>query len=171
MALLVKTNASLPIASKVEIQGFLDSIKEISYKNEGGCLFFCYAFWLWLKKNKFNTLSFGIIQHEIWGSSSTKQNEKFIKGETDIATSSSHFVWTYNGIQYDAESVDPSSFNGATVTELKGLQNRYGSLVKEFCENSLKHGCWNPMFNRKEAVKIVRKNLKLNMNSTIKHMR
>jgi hypothetical protein len=161
-----KNNKLAPVATVEQLQVFFDAVKEIPYKNWGGCLFFCYVFFLWLKKNNYSTSSFAIIQYDCYDGDYIRHNEDFIKGETDFARSSAHFTWKYDGGEYDA--CGTPTYKTKEFAELKGLQTRYGSLVACFCENALINGSWNPDFNRNAAIDIVKKNLKLRIPKKIR---
>jgi len=163
-----KNNLSAPMATNEQLQVFFDLIKDIDYKNHGGCLFFCYVFFLWLKKNNYSTTSFSIIQYQMWGSY-IEQNEAFIRGENSAATSSSHFTWKYNGIEYDADGFPKPMMTQGQSSELKGLQTRYGSLVKCFCESALINGDWNTMFNRNRAIEKINKTMKLRLPKKLRY--
>jgi len=167
MLLKPKNNNAAPVATIEQLQVFFDAVKDIPKKNNGGCLFFCYIFFLWLKKNGYNTNSFSIIQYSAgWDKECIVQNDAFIRGESDRATSSAHFTWLYNGAEYDAEGTPTYRTN--TFSELKGLQTRYGSLVKCFCENALQNGSWNPQFNRNAAIDIIKQRMKLPISKKVR---
>lgn len=48
------------------LEKFFNGCSGIDCKNAGGCLFFCYAFWKWAKKNGLDLSSFDIVQYD-WG--------------------------------------------------------------------------------------------------------
>ncbi len=148
------------------LKHFFGTIKPIEYKNNGGCLFFCYVFWKYLKKHNLPYNTYQIVQYEL-GDSNTKRNIQFINGEVDTADSSRHFTWLYEGKEYDGNG-ETKAGNSAYGTDgnrtvLNGLQNDYENLVDKFCVNALTHGDWNSMFNRKQAIKRIEKTLELEL--------
>ena len=138
----------------VNVSPFFGKIENIPNKNLGGCLFFCYLFWLWLKENDLPTDSFSIFQYDFEDGDSINQNLDWILGDTDEAGSSAHFAWKYEGIEYDSDGIRPEGgWNNYEATELLGLNHETGSLVEEFCLNAMLYGGWNYTFDLPEALK------------------
>lgn len=148
------------IATKEQIDSFFEGIKEIPCKNWGGCLVFCYVFYLWLLKHGYNTSSFQIVQYDSW-SNNIPKNQAFIRGETNEAVSSSHFSWIYNGVEYDSDGI--CTWNRGAKAILNGLNTKYGDLVDSFCVTALTQGDWNTDFDRKDAAKVVKENLGIDL--------
>lgn len=141
--------------SNTNLCPFFDLIEDIPSKNAGGCLFFVYVFWLWLKHNDLPTESFAINQYDWHSGVCAAKNMEWIatKGSKAIAASSKHFTWTYEGEEYDAdgEYEDP-----APKTELAGLNTPHCNLVDRFCQSALGNGEWNTWFDRDGARKILK---------------
>lgn len=145
-----------------DLQPFFDGIKDIRCKNYGGCLFFCYLFFLWLEKNKMSTRSFKIIQHDYNDKYNINRNMDFINGKRDRPVSSWHFSWSYKGVEYDSDGTEPMSHYSRKTLALgnKGI-------IKSFCKSALMFGCWNSNFDRKEAIEHVIKTLDIDMNEEL----
>jgi hypothetical protein len=163
-----QSNQSAPVATVEQLKVFFDAVEEIQCKNLGGCLFFCYVFFLWLKKNNYNTDSFGIIQYDSWGNQYLRHNEAYIRGERSYARSSAHFTWLYEGTEYDSEGIY-KGYRPKDFAELNGLQTKYGSLVVSFCESALINGNWNPDFQRNEAIDIIIEKFEIVIPDSIRH--
>lgn len=134
---------------------FFDELVDIPDKNYGGCLFFCYVFWLWLLENNLPTESFQILQHD-YSERSALHNLEWINGNRSInAGSSSHFTWMYEGVEYDAEGEYTRNDDYDEIVELAGLNTAHCNLVGEFCINALTYGEWNCDFDRRGAISIV----------------
>jgi hypothetical protein len=132
---------------------FFRGVEDIPSKNSGGCLFFCYVFWLWLKDNDMPTESFAINQYDTQRMDALQHNLAWIESQNGKPTAAYHFTWNYEGGEYDADGefdID-SMFDDVTPTELSGLVGPWGNLVDEFCMNALKFSGWNYMFNFEEA--------------------
>lgn len=147
------------------IQDFLDGIAGIPDKNSGGCLFFCYAFLLWLEKNGLPTDSFIITQyarHE--ESHKIEHNMNYVNGASPM--SSSHFTCMYECIEFDAEGLPRDIWRLSYKRQKLNQIAEYG-LNEAFCIDALKKGKWNTDFNRKQAIKTVKKNLGIDMGHVI----
>lgn len=152
--------------NKTKMQKFFNGVKSIKNKNAGGCLFFCYAFWKFLEKENLPTDTFQIVQYDYADLRYTEHNLKFINGEIAYATSSRHFTWMYEGVEYDGYGkVVEVQFGLRTV--LNGLQNEFENLVDKFCESALINGNWNETFNREKAIDLIYENLKIDLNSIL----
>lgn len=145
-----------------DLQAFFDGIKDIEGKNFGGCLFFCYLFFLWLEKNKMPTRSFKIVQHDYDDKYYINRNIDFIRGDRDKAVSSWHFSWIYKGIEYDSEGTDPMTHFSRKVL---ALSNK--GIIRSFCKSALIFGSWNSTFDRQEAIEHVIKTLDIDMSKEL----
>jgi len=142
------------------IQDFLDGIAGIPDKNAGGCLFFCYAFFLWLKKNNLPTDKFYIVQYA-YCIENIQQNLQYIYGEMPV--SSSHFSWVYEEIEVDGEGfLDQLNYKHHEKERLRQIAEH--GLNEAFCIDALKKARWYPEFNRKQAIKTLKHNLDLDLN-------
>jgi hypothetical protein len=139
------------------VDAFFAGISPLYYKNNGGCLFFTYAFWLWIKKNALSTKSFQIVQYDYyykydltknlnWIDDSVKNNCPLTK---EHPSSANHFAWEFQRKEYDSEG--PRCKDSSTRTVLKGL-NGHMCLVDAFCIGSLAHSSWNRRFRREDAI-------------------
>lgn len=139
----------------VNIQEFFDNIKDIKDKNAGGCLFFCYLFFCWLRKNNYPTDSFEIIQIALpYEEDRIQKNIEFINKQRDSAVSSAHFAWRYNNEEYDSEGVLNhvrwDSYPKATLPLFGDTE-----AIISLCENALINGWWNPWFDRNATIQII----------------
>lgn len=159
---------SKPVATKDQIKAFYKGIESIPRRNCGGCLFFCYTFYLWLEKNGYDDSSYSIIQYcSPWDGDTIPQNEAFISGKNKQAASANHFTWMYNGKQYDADGPftrgnPPSDWHHHQFDELMKKH-----LVEKFCINALHNGEWNEEFKRANAMKVVKEKLGITIPKTI----
>lgn len=136
-----------------DLDPFFDKIRNIPRKNSGGCLFFGYVFWLWLKAHGLPTESFEIVQYDYDGQAS-RHNMKWIEGQKEQVVSSAHFTWMYEGIEYDADGEYVRRRHDVTPLVLSGLNTQHGSLVEKFCKNALRdRDQWNETFDRDSAVR------------------
>ena len=138
----------------VNVQEFFDKICDISDKNKGGCLLFCYLFFCWLRKNNYPTDSFEIIQMSSDYENRIQENIEFINKQRDSAVSSAHFAWRYNGEEYDSEG----KLNHARWTYYtKATLPLFGdaNAIVALCENALINGRWNTCFDRNPTIEIV----------------
>lgn len=147
---------------------FFSGIKSIQYKNNGGCLFFCYVFWLWLKQNNMPVETFQIVQYASpREDNEAEHNQAWIEnqGEYDNPKSSYHFTWYYDGTEYDSNGlVNRANINNnATRIVLDGLNTEYLELVEKFCVSALLHGSWNMMFDRAMAVSMIQEEFDLEL--------
>lgn len=139
----------------VDVKEFFNKICDIDDKNAGGCLFFCYLFFCWLRKNNYPTDSFEIIQmSSMFEEDRIQENIEFINKQRESAVSSAHFAWRYNGEEYDSEGVLNhirwERYTKATLP-LFGDANAIVAL----CENALTNGRWNSCFDRNATIPIV----------------
>lgn len=139
----------------VDVKEFFDKISDIGDKNAGGCLFFCYLFFCWLRKNDYPTDSFEIIQMSSdFEQNRIQENIEFINKQRDSAVASAHFAWRYNGEEYDSEGklnhVRWTYYTKATLP-LFGDVNAIVAL----CENALINGRWNTWFDRNATIPII----------------
>lgn len=154
-----------------KLKPFFDAISDIPFKNCGGCLFFCYVFWLWLKKNEIDTKSFEIIQYDCDSREAIQQNEAWISGAEKNASSSWHFTWLYNKKEYDAENPVGKRYSPRqheTSVVLDGLNTKYLSLVEQFCLSALNESAWNTWFDREKAIEIIEERLGLDLSKVNK---
>jgi hypothetical protein len=145
------------------VKPFFDAIHDIEDKNRGGCLFFCYAFWKWLKKNGYPTDSFQIVQYDN-DNERIMQNIKWIENNRGISQdfensgnplSSSHFSWLYQDVEYDGNGhISKTRWVGYAKKTLFGLNtpNLNVDLVEQFCVGALTKSFWNDDFDRKGAI-------------------
>lgn len=139
----------------VNVQEFFDKIKDINDKNAGGCLFFCYLFFCWLRKNNYPTDSFEIVQIALpYEEDRIQQNIEFINKQRDSAVSSAHFAWRYNNEEYDSDGVLNhvrwDSYPKATLPLFGDTE-----AIISLCENALMNGRWNTWFKRNAAIQII----------------
>jgi hypothetical protein len=135
-----------------KLKPFFDTIKPLEWKNQGGCLFFAYAFWLWAEKEGIDHTSFQIIQLDGNGGHDLETNLNWINTKEGSCRSSQHFVWKYHRTAYDGQGkVDFNDWRYDEVDTLTGLRGKV-CLIEEFCVKALKDGGWNRMFNREEAI-------------------
>lgn len=139
----------------VDVKEFFDKICDISDKNAGGCLFFCYLFFCWLRKNNYPTDSFEIIQITLpYEEERIQQNIDFINKERDSAVSSAHFAWRYNGKEYDSEGLLNctrwDSYPKATLPLFGNTE-----AIISLCENALMNSRWNTWFDRNATIPII----------------
>lgn len=145
---------------KADLSDFFSAVEDIKFKNCGGCLYFCYVFYKWLKQNDMDTSDFQIIQYSKY-SDEVEANLEWINYE-EGASSAYHFTWVYDGIEMDAEGELSYEPDVEHRVELGGLNTPYCDVVEAFCEDALINGSWNFMFDRNEAIKIVKKTLGIN---------
>lgn len=145
-----------------KLKPFFEAVKNIPCKNDGGCLLFCYCFWLWLKKNNIKTDSFQIVQYDHSSKYNIETNLKWIDGEEEEAVSSYHYTWIYDGIEYDSEQIKPKC-KVETNEVLLGLNTKNVCLIDDFCENALNNGNWNSCFNRAKYIPIIEKSLGIDL--------
>ena len=127
-------------------------IKPLRYKNQGGCLFFAYAFWLWAKKEGLPLKSFEIVQIDYNDGFDFETNMKWINKKGDKVRSSHHFVWKYLQTEYDGDGQWKGRKKArGDIDTLNGL-NGHVCLVEEFCVKALKEGSWNSCFDREAAM-------------------
>lgn len=146
------------VANATELKVFFDGVRPIECKNQGGCLFFCYTFYLWLEKNGYDDSSYSIIQYCADWEDTIPQNEAFVKGAKKEAASANHFTWMYDGKEYDANGLLAKS-NDPLPCDWK--HHKFDELMKKhfvekFCINALHNGTWNEMFNRNSAMKTIK---------------
>lgn len=152
--LIIHLSATQPLNMGKEMKDvneFFDGISEIESKNHGGCLFFCYLFFLWLKKNNMPLKDFDIIQyHDFYDN--IEHNLNWLYDKEGDPVSSYHFTWIYDGLEYDSDGeADDYSF----IRYRECLELRDEEEIELFCANALKFGDWNPMFDRNEAIENV----------------
>lgn len=146
------------------LKGFFEGIKDIEDKNAGGCLFFAHVFWRYLKKNNLPTNSFEIVQYSPSYKDAIEHNIKWINKDNDVKhpISSFHFTWLYEYTEYDGEGEVGDRFFHLKRKVLYGL-NGMSNLVEEFCVQALNKSSWNSMFERNDAIEIIKYNLDIDM--------
>lgn len=160
----------LSTESKVDISPFFDAITDIPDKNRGGCLFFCYAFWKWLKKHGHETETFQISQYDENQRADIDSNLEWINGNADNPTSSYHFSWWYQDNHYDAEgAVDDSIYSDLDSEVLYGLNTSRCCLVEEFCREALLYSGWNDRFCRKLAIHTIKETLDIDLGDVMRN--
>jgi hypothetical protein len=143
---------SVDSTNLIDVSPFFDAIYDIENKNRGGCLFFCYAFWKWLKKNGHSTESFQIVQYD-YDKTPIMQNIQWINTNKGNPVSSNHFAWIYQGVEYDSEGIIKHKKNYLREI-LYGLNSPKLNvdLVEQFCVKALTKSCWNDEFDRKGVI-------------------
>lgn len=133
-------------------------LNNISNINSGGCLYAAYAIYESLKKLNLHKnedlviIQFSYSKHQI------KNNKDFINGETDTASSSSHFGISVDGgkTAYDSEGlVEEGEYNYYLIIPNK--------MIEVFCNSSLQGGNWSSNFNRKIEVPKINILLQINL--------
>lgn len=130
------------------VDDFFQKICDIPNKNNGGCLLFCYLFYLQFRECE-------IVQYSGWGSQPIQTNIEFLEGKRERATSSSHFTWIYHNVEYDSEGIYNEEADWKYVP-LKAVLP-LGNKIDEFCVNALRYGSWNPQFRRKTTIPLLEK--------------
>ena len=150
-----------------KLDPFFDAVAEIPNKNYGGCLVFCFLFYLWLKKNGMDTDSFEIKQYEAgYEYGHILNNMEWINGVEGDVLSSYHFTWFYEGVEYDAEGrIEDSEccVDDMYGEVLYGLTTRHVDLVKDFCLDALNAPQWNFVFDREAAHAVIMENLGIDL--------
>lgn len=136
---------------------FFDAIDDIPFKNYGGCLFFCYVFWLWAKLNHRDLSDYDIIQYDN-NYSRVEKNIAFIKGLRKKAFEANHFSWIHNDREFDSDGIVTPCYT--IIKERLRIPNHK---VQVFCENALMNGSWNNKFNRNNAIDTVCDRLNINL--------
>lgn len=152
---------------KTDVQEFFDAIYPIKDKNSGGCLFFCYAFFLWLKKNKLPLNDFQIKQYSR-EEYKIENNKGYHNGNTPV--SSAHFTWIYDGKEYDsigAATRKSFTFDKLSFYKSDILDTVTHDIVESFCIDALSINQWNDAFERIPAVDHIRKTLGLELSHVI----
>ena len=147
---------------------FFEAIADIPEKNRGGCLYFCWVFWLWLKEQGMSTETFQIKQTSgPWGGQEPiTHNLKWIdtQGNANFPPRSSyHFTWLYEGKEYDAEGPHCEP-NGVILSGLNSPVSE--PMVDKFCIEALNKGSWNSYFDRDHAIDMVMVHPNLNLDTT-----
>lgn len=127
------------------------ALSEIPCINFGGCLISAYAFYLHEQKaGRAKNLQLVALSYS--EDSYYETNLAFLKGESQKATSSCHFGWTYN--------------KGKVVYDCDGKVDRYSikllidkAKTDQFCKASLNDKDWNRRFDRKNSMPLVEKEL------------
>ena len=151
-----------------ELKGFFDAVEDIEFKNNGGCLFFCYVFFLWAQENCPEALeSFDIVQYESDWSQAIGHNQRWLEGEEENAMSSYHFTWTYKDRELDSEGVvDYSEYENCVSEHLELTGD--STAIEMFCLSALNEcSDWNWSFNRKEAKEKLEKRLGIDLNNVM----
>lgn len=157
------------VPSQSQLDKFFEDIKGIPSKNAGGCLLFCYLFWLWLKKNGFDTSTYNIIQIDWDDKTYLEHNKNWIKNKEGNPQSSLHFFWSYEGKTYDADGpYDVSKRLYGSHDVLVGLNTPDCELVSEFCVKALNNGGWNPIFNRNASIEEIKEIFDINLDQVKK---
>lgn len=146
------------------IEKFFEEISDIPDKNRGGCLFFCYSFWKYCKKNGAPLDTFDVFQweaHHENGKIST--NLEFLHCSGDDVDSSAHFAWTFEGKLYDGNgetTFEKTTWNNDTYENItRGNHEK----LEEFFLLSLNADLWNPTFRRNSAINILKERLELDL--------
>lgn len=139
--------------SNLNLEKFFSGIENIPFKNDGGCLFFCYAFKRYMEIRE-DISSFRIIQYD-WLGSRLQHNLSWPK---NTAISSYHFTWLWHGVEYDADGF----YYGEGITFRDTLPIPHDK-INEFCEEALTESEWNKTFNRMKAIHHIRYTLNLDL--------
>lgn len=143
--------------TRVDVEEFFTAIEDIEFKNHGGCLLFCYTFWLWLKSQGHETDTFAIFQHS-YRDVEIEHNRNWIANKTGTPVSAFHFTWEYQGTRYDGTGeYDVDAHVDGVKLDL--IQSDV-DLTEEFCEKSLNDVWqWNDTFDRSYAAGVILNNL------------
>ncbi len=129
---------------------FFKGVKHIYWKNSGGCLFFCYAFKRFFEQNGGDLSTFKIVQYHIdWVE--MQDNLKWIPNT--IPKAMQHFMWMYEGKQYDGYGE-----NDSYMAKYRSVLEIPLEQINEFCELALLEDQWNTQFNRDSAIETIRVN-------------
>lgn len=135
------------------IDKFIDDFKIIPNKNNGGCLFFCYVFWLWINKFNHPKDDFKIIQYD-YSAKKIEYNVKWLKGESDShPLASYHFTWIFQGVEYDAEGFVKQSSYESKHREILDIDF---NLIEKFFVDALNNNDWNDSFDRVQAISYIK---------------
>ncbi len=150
------------IAKDHEITEFFTAIEEIDHKNRGGCLLFCYAFFLWLKSRGHDLHDF-TIYHVAgnWGYL-INTNIDFLDGRQTEPTSGWHFVWKYNGEIFDSCGRYFLSYDDVNLFPENKAFSHFGTretAIANFCIAALNKHEWNTRFHRPQGMDIAESNL------------
>ena len=159
------------ISTHVDVSDFFNQIKDIPKKNAGGCLFFCYAFYKWLKKNDFPTDSFQIVQYDTSGyrlgsNLAWINNARNNEDNACYPQASDHFTFVYDGVECDGNGLfNKARWSDCRVEVLHGLNipSMSVDLVEEFCVQALMEGEWNSEFNRGAAIEEIKECLDIDL--------
>jgi hypothetical protein len=139
---------------------FYDAVHDISYKNQGGCLFFCYVYLLMLEKYNLSTKRFHIVQYS-YEKYEIEQNRNWINNGEYYPTSSFHFSWVHNGLEMDSETQGNENIMKCNK---RGTLRGDSKILKEFMEMALSYyDDWNRVFQRDEAIQILEERLGLDL--------
>lgn len=130
------------------IEEFFDKIKDIPNRCSGGCLLFCYLFYLQFKNIE-------IVQYDYPDGISIKRNIAFLNNERAQAYSSAHFTWIYQNQEYDANGVYNYQRDREWLSVPQRIVLPLNERLEEFCISALNHGSWNSMFYRKAAIAVI----------------
>lgn len=134
---------------------FFMGIKDIPYKNSGGCLFFCYAFKRFFEQNGGNLSTFRIVQYHYYYEE-MEHNLKWTKNSIPIAMQ--HFTWTYEGKEYDGEG-----YRETYKADYRSVLDIPYDDLNEFCEIALLEDQWNLSFDRDNAIDVMKDTLHLDL--------
>ncbi len=144
---------------------FFNKIKHIQNKAKGGCLFFAYAFWLWLKKNKLSRENFHVVQvnNSIYAKERINDNTIYLSCGQGKTHPDYHFMWMYNDLLYDC-NCDGNPIVSYNLPHNHDIHTIYAAsdfILENFFINALKSDEWNSVFDRDSAEEELRKTLKI----------
>lgn len=138
-----------------ELEDFYAKIKDIPDKGFGGCLLFCYAFFMFLRKNKISAKSFKIVQYA-HGKSAIISNLKFLNSDANHPVASYHFTFKYLGKEYDCNGIVKGAPNRVVS---KTLPIKKFGMMRVFCKTAMLYGNWNKTFNRNKWQPVIEQRL------------
>jgi hypothetical protein len=134
----------LPMKENRRFKLALKRLNTIPNINRGGCLVAAYHLHL---RFGCQIVHLDYMDYDVKG---FLNNQAFINGNSKKASSAYHFAVTFDkGMTlYDSRGkLNPNNYTTLLIPNEK---------TKEFVQNSLKNGCWNPMFNRKYLPKLIK---------------
>ena len=139
---------------------FFDKINHFENKSFGGCLFFAYVFWLWLKKNNMPRDNFHIFQLSHYDEKLQK-NMKFLSTGNGDITADYHFLWEYDGKLFDCDcngvALEPYSPVNMSIKKVSDGCSECN--INKFLITAIKTGNWNESFKIEKAKNKLKKSL------------
>lgn len=126
-----------------EVRSFMNTIPCI---NHGGCGISALAMYDAAVKEKLNSK---IVYAYDWWNSETI-NQQYKKGKTLYAASAAHVMISINDVLYDSEGEKE-------YDDFEWFLSADDEITREHLVNSLNHGSWNPIFDRKTWLPVIEK--------------